>query len=133
MDDLELGLQIPVLKVHIFDILISLEVLLDFEGHEELGQVGSFFAVLESGDQEVDYRVDDSFVALDQPLLPLHVKGYWVVQHLQKLEMARKYGVGFLKEIVKRWRLRFYFEEFGNSVGSLFLEFFFYVHAVRLV
>jgi hypothetical protein len=39
---------------------------------------------LESGDQEVDYRVDDSFVALDQSLLPLHVEGYWVVQHLQK-------------------------------------------------
>jgi hypothetical protein len=70
--------------VHIFDVLVSLEVLLDFEGHEELSQVGSFFAVLESGDQEVNYRVDDSFVALDQSLLPLHVEGYWVVQHLQK-------------------------------------------------
>jgi hypothetical protein len=26
-----------------------------------------------------------------------------------------------------------YFEEFGDSVGSLLLKFFFYVHAVRFV
>jgi hypothetical protein len=46
---------------------------------------------------------------------------------------AKNMGLVFLKKIIMRCSLGFYFEEFRNSVGGLFLEFFFYVHAVRFV
>ena len=63
---LEFGLQVFVLYVEILDFLVALQVLLDLEGHQELRQVGSFVAFVESGHQEVDHGVYDAFISVNQ-------------------------------------------------------------------